>query len=99
MAALAIKSERRELNPAVGSIGELKNVIFHNVLKERGFANAVNTPGEVAGDRDGGRLSVVHLHIGDRSFWRVVACGCDDFNKGRAMVDEVSNAINQLTFL
>jgi hypothetical protein len=33
MAGLSIRSDVRELNPALGSIGELKNVIAHSVLE------------------------------------------------------------------
>ena len=100
MAGLAARSERRELNPALGGIGELKNVIFHNVLKAKGFANVVNTPGEVAGDRDGCRLSILYLHIANRDFWRVAMCSCDGgFDKAKATVDEVCTAIDQLKFL
>ena len=99
MAALAMRTESRELNPAVENIGVLKNVILHSVLEARGFTDAVNTPGEVAGNRNGCRLSILHLHIADRNFWRVVACSCDSFETARAMVDEVSTAINELTFL
>jgi hypothetical protein len=99
MAALAARTERRELNPAVASVGELKNVIAHNVLKARGFTDVVVTAGEVAGNRGGCRLSVIHLHIADRSFWRVVMCACDSFDAANAAVNEVSDAINRLSFL
>ena len=98
MAALAARTEVRELNPALGSIGELKNVIVHSVLEERGFTDVVNNPSEVAGNRRGCRLSILHLHIADRSFHRVVMCACDNFDNARASVDEVANAINRLTF-
>jgi len=98
MAALSFRNEVRELNPALGSIGELKNVIAHSVLEERGFSDVVNTESEVAGNRSGCRVAIIHLHIADRSFWRVVMCVCDNFDDARASVDEVANAINRLTF-
>jgi hypothetical protein len=53
MAGLALRFDRRELNPALGSVGELKNVIAHSVLEERGFSNVVDTELEVAGNRPG----------------------------------------------
>jgi hypothetical protein len=100
MAGLAFRIDRRELNPALGSIGELKNVIFHSVLKERGFTDVVNTETEVAGNRPGIRVCVLHLHIGDRAFWRVVVANADaGFDQAKAVVDEVVQAINELTFL
>jgi hypothetical protein len=100
MAGLAIRSEARELNPALANIGELKNVIFHSVLREGGFSDVVNTPGEVAGNKNSCRISIIHLHIADRNFWRVAACVCDaGFGEASAMVDEVSTAIDRLAFL
>jgi hypothetical protein len=99
MAGLAFRSESRELNPAVGSIGELKNVILHSVLEARHFTDVVNTPGEVAGNRNGCRVSILYLFIANRSFWRVVMGVCDGgFDSARAMVDEVATAIDQLKF-
>jgi len=100
MAGLSIRSDRRELNPALGNIGELKNVIANDVLKRRGFIDVVNTAGEVAGNRDGCRVSIIHLHIEERFFFRVVMCACDaGFDKAKATVDEVVTAINNLAFL
>jgi hypothetical protein len=100
MAGLAFRTDRRELNPALENIGVLKNVILHSVLNERGFTDTVNNPSEVAGNRNGCRVAILHLHIADRDFWRVVMCMCNDgFDPARNTVDEVSNAINELTFL
>jgi hypothetical protein len=100
MAGLFLRTERRELNPALGSVGELKNVIAHNVFEARGFTDVVNTQSEVAGNRPGIRVSVIYLFIGDRNFWRVVACVADaGFPAAQAAGDEVANAIDQLAFL
>ena len=98
MAALSFRNEVRELNPALGSIGELKNVIAHSVLEERGFSEVVNTQSEVAGNRGGCRVSIIHLHIADRNFWRVIMCVCDDFATASGAVNEVADAINGLSF-
>jgi hypothetical protein len=69
------------------------------VLQERGFSDVINTEGEVAGNRPGCRVSVIHLHIADRDFWRVVVGMCDaGFDPAQAMVNEVADAINGLTF-
>jgi hypothetical protein len=100
MAALALRFDRRELNPAVGSLGELKNVIAHSVFTERGFTDVVHTESEVAGNRPGVRVSVLHLPIADRQFWRVVAGVSDgDFDQANGSVNEVFDAIDQLKFL
>jgi hypothetical protein len=94
MAGLSIRTDPYELG--FDSIGELKNVVAHSVLEAHRFTNVVNTPAEVAGDRNGCRLSVQYLHIAERSFWRVVTCACDSFENARAAVDEVVDAINDL---
>jgi len=100
MASLALRFDRRELNEAVNSIGELKNVIAHSVLEQRGFTDVVNTDSEVAGNRPGIRVSILHLLIGDRSFWRVVSAVSDaDFDQANGAVNEVFQAIDELTFL
>jgi hypothetical protein len=98
--ALALRTDRLELNPALGSIGELKNVILHSVLEAKGFTNLVNST-EVAGDKPGGiRVSVLHLPIAGREFWRVIACIADaSFETARATMDEVGDAIDHLAFL
>jgi hypothetical protein len=100
MAGLAFRFDRRELNPALGSIGELKNVIFHSVLEDRGFTDLVHTESEVAGNRHGVRVCILHLHIADRHFWRVVL-GVSDagFDPANAAVNEVFEAIDRLSFL
>jgi len=100
MAGLSIRNEVRELNQAIGTIGDLKNIISQSVLQTHGFTNVVNTPGEVAGNRNGCRVSILHLHIADRKFWRVGVCMCDGgFDKAKATVNEVVNAIDDLVFL
>jgi hypothetical protein len=100
MAGLAFRFDSRELSSALGSIGELKNVIAHSVFEQRGFSDVVDTEFEVAGNRPGARVSVLHLHIGDRQFWRVVM-GVSDagFDPANAAVTEVSQAIDDLKFL
>jgi threonine aldolase len=95
MAGLAAFSEVREVDR---SIGELKNVIAHSVLEANRFTNVVNTPSEVAGNRNGCRVSILHLHIAGTRFWQVVMCSCDSFDKAKAAVDEVANAIRNLKF-
>jgi hypothetical protein len=60
MAALFCNTRDMELSEALGSVGELKNVIA-NELRSSGFTDVVNTQGEVAGNKNGMRLSVLHL--------------------------------------
>lgn len=100
MAGLAFRSDRRDLSPALGSVGELKNVIAHSVLEARHFTDVVDSESEVAGNRGGCRVSILYLHIADRGFWRVVMCVCDGgFDQAVATATEVASAIDQLAFL
>jgi hypothetical protein len=99
VAGLFLRTERRELNPNLGGVGELKNVIANNVLKQRGFTDVVDSEGEVAGNRPGIRVSIIHLFIADRDFWRVIAVVADaGFPAAKATGDEVATAINRLAF-
>jgi hypothetical protein len=100
MAGLAFRFARRELNPNVGSIGELKNVIASRVFRDHGFTNVVNTESDVAGDRPGCRAFVLHLPVTNREFWRVVVATHDSgFDPARSTVNEVFDAIENLKFL
>ena len=97
MAELAFEYEQFELSRALASIGELKNVIAHSVFEDNGFINVVHTRSEVAGDKNGCRVSILHLHIADRRFWQVVICSCDGgFDKAKSMISEVVDAIHKL---
>jgi hypothetical protein len=98
MAALFCNSRRMELSAALTNVGELKGVIA-DMLKKDGFTDVVNTRSEVAGNRSGLRLSVLHLHISDRSFWQLVMAGGDTGNVTKSAVDEVMAKIKKLKFL
>ena len=98
MAALFANSSRMDLNEALGSIGELKGVIA-NALRGKGFTDVVDTQLEVAGNRSGVRVSVLHLSIGGRSFWQVVMAGGDAADVTQRTVNEVVQTINNLHFL
>ncbi len=98
MASLFANSQRKELNPALGSIGELKNVIA-NELKKHAFTDVINNQSEVAGNRKGVRLSVLHLPIDGRKFWQVVMAGGDESNATLGSVNEVVEIIQKLKFL
>ena len=98
MAALFANSSRMDLNEALANIGELKNVIA-NELRGKGFTDVVDTQAEVAGNRSGVRVSVLHLFIGGRSFWQVVMAGVDATDVTQGTVNEVVQTINHLHFL
>ena len=98
MASLFANSQRKELNPALGSVGELKNVIA-NELKKNGFTDVIDNQAEVAGNRTGVRLSVLYLPIDGRNFWQVVMAGGDAGDVTLASVNQVVNIIHNLKFL
>ena len=98
MAALFANSQSKELNPALGSVAELKNVIA-NELKRNGFTDVINNPSEVAADRNGVRLSVLHLPIDGRTFWQVVMAGGDTSDATLGAVNQVVDIIKNLKFL
>jgi len=99
MAGLFANSQLIELNPALANIGELKNVIFNSVLRDSGFTDVVNTPAEVAGNRNGVRVSVLHLSTGGRGFWRVCMAGGDTVDGTQQTLNEVVDKIEHLVFL
>ena len=98
MAALFANTSRMDLSEALGSIGELKGVIA-NELRGKRFTDVVDTQLEVAGNRSGVRVSVLHLFIGGRSFWQVVMAGGDAADITQGTVNEVVDAISKLNFL
>src|SRR5262245_36310686 len=98
MAALFFNFRRMDLSVALANVGELKNVIFHE-LERIGFTDVVNTPSEVAGNRNGVRVSILHLHIGGQSFWQVFMAGGDAVGVTQQTLNEVVNKVEQLVFL
>jgi hypothetical protein len=98
MAFLFCNTRRMELSDALGGVGELKNVIA-NELRRSGFTDVINNEGEVAGNRSGTRLSVLHLHIGNRSFYQQVMAAGDDGNITSGAVNEVVGKVQSLKFL
>ena len=69
-----------------------------NTLKQDGFTDVVNTQSEVAANRGGVRVSILHLHIADRNFWQVfMASG--DTAATQSTLNEVVNKVENLKFL
>ncbi|WIM92769.1 hypothetical protein ACTOB_004724 [Actinoplanes oblitus] len=99
MAALFFNTREFDLSDALGSIGELKNVIA-NELRQAGFSDVVTNQFEVAGNHSGGiRLSVAHLPVGGRRFWQVVMAGGDGGDLTLRTVNDIANRIQHLHFL
>jgi hypothetical protein len=72
--------------------------VIANTLKQDGFTDVVNTQSEVAANRGGVRVSILHLHIADRNFWQVfMAAG--DTAATQSTLNEVVNKVENLKFL
>jgi hypothetical protein len=96
--ALFANTRQMDLPETMDAISQLK-VVIANELRLAGLTDVVNTPGEVAGNRAGVRLSVLHLPIAGRSFWQIVMAGGDAVDPTRQAVDDVVQRIRNLHFL
>ena len=97
MAFLFFNFRSMGLSQALANVGELKGAVA-NALKQDGFTGVVNTQSEVAGDKNGVRVSILHLHIVDRQFWQVFMAGGDNANT-QTILNEVVNKVEHLAFL
>jgi hypothetical protein len=98
MAFLFFNSRRMGLNPALQNIGEFKLAIFDE-LQRNGFADIANTASEVAGTRNGVRVSILHLFIANRDFWQVFMAGGDTAETTLGTLNEVVRRVDDLKFL
>lgn len=97
MAVLFCNTRRMTLSEALGSAGELKGIIA-NQMVEDGFADVVNNQSEVAGNRNGMRLSVLHLFIGGRDFFQQVMAAGDSAEATLGLVNDRRAKIEALHF-
>jgi hypothetical protein len=98
MAFLFCNTRDMELSEALGNVGELKGVIA-NELRNSGFSDVINNQAEVAGNKNGMRLSVLHLHIAGRRFYQQVMAAGDNGGATQGAVNDVVNKIRSLHFL
>ena len=97
MAFLFFNAHSMGLSQALANIGEYKGVVV-NTLQQDGFTDVVNTQTEVAGNRGGVRVSILHLQIANRTFWQVfMAAG--DTAATQTTLNEVVNKVENLKFL
>ena len=97
MAFLFFNFRSMSLSEALANVGELKGVVA-NTLKQSGFTDVVNTQSEVAGNKNGVRVSSLHLHKVDRQFWQVFMAG-GDTAATKQTLDDVVNKVEHLAFL
>jgi hypothetical protein len=97
MAFLFFNTHSMSVSEALSGIGEYKGVVV-NTLKQDGFTDVINTSSEIAGDRNGVRVSIQHLQIADRKFWQVFMAGGDG-NNTQTTLNEVVQKVENLKFL
>jgi hypothetical protein len=98
MAFLFATNRQFELNNKFQDIGRLKQSIFSLLASTGTLDNLVNAPGEVAGNRNGVRVSVVHLPMSGRRFHEVVMAGGDTQDQTAGRMEEVAEKIKRFDF-
>lgn len=93
MVALFCHTRRMQLDPQTGDIGQLKANIVP-VLTSSAFTDVINNDLEIAGNRAGMRLSILHLPIEGRSFYQQVMAAGTDGAATQALVDEIVRSIS-----
>ncbi|NNH70193.1 hypothetical protein HLB23_10020 [Nocardia uniformis] len=79
--------------PHPPTIGEHKANIAHH-LNLSAFTHVINNDSEVAGNRAGMRLSVLHLPISDGRFYEQVMAAGENRDATLALVNETVAALN-----
>lgn len=97
MAALFCNTRRMVLSEELSNAAELKGIIA-NEMEQGGFTDVINNESEVAGNRNGIRLSVLHLFIGGRSFFQQVMAAGDDADATLGLVNDMRSTIESLHF-
>jgi hypothetical protein len=82
-----------ELHPLTRDIAAHKANIAA-VLVGDAFRDVVNDDQEVAGNRGGMRLAILHLPISGRTFYEQVIAVGDDFDATRALVNGIVSEIS-----
>ncbi len=67
-------------------------------LREKGFSDVVLTASEVAGNKGGCRVSIIHLHRTGSQYWEVVMCSCPTHNQASQMLNETLAALSTIVF-
>ncbi|MCW3815748.1 hypothetical protein ONA91_14945 [Micromonospora sp. DR5-3] len=98
MAFLWWNSSVRNIGPAISGIGELKFLIENALRDEMGFRDVASSPLDVAGNKDGVRVSIAHFQKTPSSFWElVIAAG--DTEQTKATNDAVVEMLKKIKVL
>jgi hypothetical protein len=88
MAALFFQTRPRVLSAATENIGEVKRS-YKVELERRGYTDVVHSASEVAGNKNGCRVAILHLHNSGPNFHEVFMVGGDNGDNSRAVLAEV----------
>lgn len=97
MAFLWWNSSIREISDALSGVSELKGVI-ETKLKQLGFRDVARSDLDVAGNKDGIRVSIGHFHIEGFRYWEIVMAAGDN-EATKAANNEVVAMLKNLKFL
>jgi hypothetical protein len=95
MAFLFHRTRQTVLNDQFQDIQELKRSIFGVRAETATIDHLVNNAAEVAGDRNGARVAVVHLPMSGRTFHETVMAGGDTHDDTLGRLDEVAAKIQR----
>lgn len=87
MAVLLFQFRGRTVAPPIQGIGELKR-LYENEFRRLGFTDVVRSEFEVAGNKNGCRVAVVHLKIAGPNFHEVFMLGGDNGDAARNVLNE-----------
>jgi hypothetical protein len=87
VATLLFKYRPRVLSAATENIGEVKRS-YKDALQRLGFTDVVHSSSEVAGNKNGCRVAILHLHIAGPNFHEVFMVGGDNADASRNVLEE-----------
>ncbi|RFB32516.1 MULTISPECIES: hypothetical protein [Brevibacillus] len=79
------------------TLADLKRAIEQK-FRQNGFSNVVVTRSEVAGNKGGCRVSIIHLHRTGTQYWQVVMSSCPTINQARGMLNETLTILRSIVF-
>ena len=88
MAALFFHNRVHVLSEATQGIEELKRLYENALRSQHGFTDVIRSNSEVAGNKNGCRLAIVHLQIAGPKFHEVFMVAGDDGGVARNILAE-----------
>lgn len=79
------------------TLADLKRAIEQK-FRRNGFSDVVVTRSEVAGNKGGCRVSIIHLHRTGTQYWQVVMCSCPTLNQAQRLLNETLAILRTIVF-